>query len=78
MKPLNQAKRKEVGKYMGPEMLDHMTDEQIVQLYELHKAAKAIEDDASERTKKWAHSVNDKVESWVTSWATIEQTFSLY
>lgn len=52
MKPLNQAKRKEVGKYMGPEMLDHMTDEQIVQLYELHKAAKAIEDDASERTKK--------------------------
>lgn len=39
MKPLQQAKRKEVGKYIDPQLLDHMTDDQIVQLYELHKAA---------------------------------------
>ncbi|CAG4942857.1 succinate dehydrogenase assembly factor 3, mitochondrial [Colias croceus] len=38
-KPLNQAKTKVVGKYLQPEMLDHMTDDQLVQLYELHKAA---------------------------------------
>ncbi|KAJ2954129.1 hypothetical protein O0L34_g2351 [Tuta absoluta] len=39
MKPLQQAKKKEVGKYLGTDMLDHMTDEQLVQLYELHRAA---------------------------------------
>lgn len=39
MKPLQQVKRKTVGKYLDPNLLDHMTDEQIVQLYELHKAA---------------------------------------
>ncbi|XP_072931471.1 succinate dehydrogenase assembly factor 3, mitochondrial [Epargyreus clarus] len=39
MKPLQQAKKKVVGQYLDPQMLDHMTDEQLVQLYELHKAA---------------------------------------
>ncbi|KAG7313088.1 hypothetical protein JYU34_000170 [Plutella xylostella] len=39
MKPLHQAKKKTVGKDLDPRMLDYMTDEQIVQLYELHKAA---------------------------------------
>ncbi|KAJ8736907.1 hypothetical protein PYW07_000178 [Mythimna separata] len=39
MKPLQQVKKKKVGEYMDPQLLDHMTDEQIVQLYELHKAA---------------------------------------
>jgi hypothetical protein len=39
MKPLQQKKQKTVGKYMDPQLLDHMSDEQIVQLYELHKAA---------------------------------------
>ncbi|XP_041986347.1 succinate dehydrogenase assembly factor 3, mitochondrial [Aricia agestis] len=39
MKPLQQAKQKKVGKYLDPKMLDFMSDEQLVQLYELHKAA---------------------------------------
>ncbi|XP_026331911.1 succinate dehydrogenase assembly factor 3, mitochondrial isoform X2 [Hyposmocoma kahamanoa] len=46
MKPLNQAIKKEVGKYIDPKMLDYMTDEQIVQLYELHKAAVNVDDSA--------------------------------
>ncbi|XP_022832870.1 succinate dehydrogenase assembly factor 3, mitochondrial [Spodoptera litura] len=39
MKPIQQAKKKKVGEYLDPKLLDHMTDEQLVQLYELHKAA---------------------------------------
>ncbi|KAG6444651.1 hypothetical protein O3G_MSEX003486 [Manduca sexta] len=41
MKPLQQAKTKRVGQYLDPQMLEHMTDDQLVQLYELHKAAAA-------------------------------------
>lgn len=32
-------KKKTVGKYLDPKVLDYMSDEQLVQLYELHKAA---------------------------------------
>ncbi|CAH2035749.1 unnamed protein product, partial [Iphiclides podalirius] len=39
MKPLQQAKKKEVGKYLDPKLLDYMTEDQLIQLYELHKAA---------------------------------------
>ncbi|XP_049885399.1 succinate dehydrogenase assembly factor 3, mitochondrial [Pectinophora gossypiella] len=39
MKPLNQVKKKEVGQYLDPKLLDHMSDEQLMQLYELHRAA---------------------------------------
>ncbi|XP_075991190.1 succinate dehydrogenase assembly factor 3 [Anticarsia gemmatalis] len=39
MKPLQQAKKKKVGEYMDPNLLDHMTEDQLIQLYELHKAA---------------------------------------
>ncbi|XP_013183578.1 succinate dehydrogenase assembly factor 3, mitochondrial [Amyelois transitella] len=45
MKPMNQAKRKVLGKYLDPKLLDHMSDEQIVQLYELHKAASSETDE---------------------------------
>ncbi|CAH2103666.1 unnamed protein product [Euphydryas editha] len=44
-KPLHQAKKKTVGKYLDPKMLDYMTDEQLVQLYELHKATSLQSDD---------------------------------
>lgn len=43
-KPINQAKNRPVGRDLDPILLDHMTDEQIVQLYELHKAAKNEEE----------------------------------
>lgn len=39
MKPLHQAKKKEVGKYLDPKLLDYMSEDQLIQLYELHKAA---------------------------------------
>lgn len=45
--PLNQVKNKDVGKYLDPEILDYMTNEQLVQLYELHKAASLEPDDDS-------------------------------
>ncbi|XP_030019879.2 succinate dehydrogenase assembly factor 3, mitochondrial [Manduca sexta] len=45
MKPLQQAKTKRVGQYLDPQMLEHMTDDQLVQLYELHKAAAAETDE---------------------------------
>ncbi|KAJ8737887.1 hypothetical protein PYW08_000482 [Mythimna loreyi] len=45
MKPLQQVKKKKVGEYLDPQLLDHMTDEQIVQLYELHKAATQATDE---------------------------------
>lgn len=45
MKPLQQVKKKKVGEYLDPQLLDHMTDEQIVQLYELHKAATELNDE---------------------------------
>ncbi|XP_026500276.1 succinate dehydrogenase assembly factor 3, mitochondrial [Vanessa tameamea] len=48
MKPLHQAKRKTVGKYLNPKLLDHMTDEQLVQLYELHKATSLQSDDSDQ------------------------------
>ena len=32
-------KKKTVGQYLDPKMLNYMSDEQLVQLYELHKAA---------------------------------------
>ncbi|XP_026762135.1 succinate dehydrogenase assembly factor 3, mitochondrial [Galleria mellonella] len=48
MKPLQQAKRKTVGKYLDPQMLDYMTDEQLVQLYELHKAASEPSDESGD------------------------------
>ncbi|CAD0193995.1 unnamed protein product [Chrysodeixis includens] len=38
-KPLQQVKKKKVGEYLDPQLLDHMSDEQLAQLYELHKAA---------------------------------------
>lgn len=47
MKPLHQAKNKMVGEYLDPSLLDHMSDEQIVQLYELHKAASSEPDKES-------------------------------
>ncbi|KAL4717617.1 hypothetical protein ACJJTC_000766 [Scirpophaga incertulas] len=50
MKPLQQAKKKTIGKYIDPKLLDHMTDEQIVQLYELHKAATQPYTNDSEET----------------------------
>ena len=55
MKPLQQVKKKKVGEYMDPQLLDHMSDEQIVQLYELHKAATVATDDDISVTgdKKW-------------------------
>lgn len=45
MKPLSQSKGKGIGKYLDPQMLEYMTDEQLVQLYELHKAASLEEED---------------------------------
>ncbi|XP_023937975.2 succinate dehydrogenase assembly factor 3, mitochondrial [Bicyclus anynana] len=48
-KPLHQAKKKTVGKYLEPEMLDYMNDEQLVQLYELHKAASSDADGNSNK-----------------------------
>ncbi|CAK1588457.1 unnamed protein product [Parnassius mnemosyne] len=39
MKPLQQAKKKTVGEYLDPTLLDYMTEDQLVQLYQLHKAA---------------------------------------
>lgn len=39
MKPLQQVKKKQVGEYLNPQLLDHMTEDQLIQLYELHKAA---------------------------------------
>lgn len=39
MKPLQQAKKKKIGEYLDIQLLDHMTEDQILQLYELHKAA---------------------------------------
>lgn len=39
LKPLHQVRKKTVGKYLDPKLLDHMSDEQLLQLYELHKAA---------------------------------------
>ncbi|XP_028172604.1 succinate dehydrogenase assembly factor 3, mitochondrial [Ostrinia furnacalis] len=51
MKPLQQAKRKTVGKYIDPQLLDHMTDDQIVQLYELHKAATQEDTENTDSTK---------------------------
>lgn len=56
MKPLRQAKGKEVGKYLGAEMLDHMSEEQLIQLYELHKAASGetdTTDTVSDRKQWW-------------------------
>ncbi|XP_050360836.1 succinate dehydrogenase assembly factor 3, mitochondrial [Nymphalis io] len=47
-KPLHQAKRKTVGKYLDPKMLDYMTDEQLVQLYELHKATSLKSNDSNQ------------------------------
>ncbi|CAH4038606.1 succinate dehydrogenase assembly factor 3, mitochondrial [Pieris brassicae] len=44
-KPLNQARNKDIGKYLDPNLLDYMTDEQLVQLYELHKATSLDPDD---------------------------------
>lgn len=44
-KPLHQAKKKTLGKYLDPKFLDYMTDEQLVQLYELHKATSLQSDD---------------------------------
>lgn len=53
MKPLQQVRKKKVGEYMDPQLLDHMTDEQIVQLYELHKAATdSTDDDIAEKGDK--------------------------
>ncbi|XP_063837566.1 succinate dehydrogenase assembly factor 3, mitochondrial [Ostrinia nubilalis] len=51
IKPLQQAKRKTVGKYIDPQLLDHMTDDQIVQLYELHKAATQEDTENTDSTK---------------------------
>ncbi|XP_034839615.1 succinate dehydrogenase assembly factor 3, mitochondrial [Maniola hyperantus] len=49
-KPLHQAKKKSVGKYLEPKMLDYMSDEQLVQLYELHRAASFdAENDSKEK-----------------------------
>ncbi|CAK1554696.1 unnamed protein product [Leptosia nina] len=48
-KPLNQAKQKVVGNYLNPQMLDHMTEDQLVQLYELHKAASQESDEDSKQ-----------------------------
>ncbi|KAJ0184022.1 hypothetical protein K1T71_000445 [Dendrolimus kikuchii] len=45
MKPLHQARKKTVGRYLDPKLLDHMSDEQLIQLYELHKAASHPKDD---------------------------------
>lgn len=54
MKPMQQAKRKILGKYLDPELLDHMSDDQIVQLYELHKAASSESADEHSSSKdKW-------------------------
>lgn len=38
MKPLHQVKKREVGKYLDPKLLDYMSEDQLIQLYELHKA----------------------------------------
>ncbi|CAH0745917.1 unnamed protein product [Diatraea saccharalis] len=57
MKPLQQVKRKTVGKYIDPQLLDHMTDEQIVQLYELHKAATQTN---TENIEMQEHNTKDK------------------
>lgn len=51
MKPLNQAKKKEVGRYIDPKILDHMSDEQIIQLYELHQAAANVDDSGQSDSK---------------------------
>ncbi|XP_059055329.1 succinate dehydrogenase assembly factor 3, mitochondrial [Achroia grisella] len=48
MKPLQQVKLKTVGKYLDPQVLDFMTDEQLVQLYELHKAASDANEEPSQ------------------------------
>ncbi|KAM3968478.1 succinate dehydrogenase assembly factor 3 [Aphomia sociella] len=48
MKPLQQVKRKTVGKYLDPQVLDYMSDEQLVQLYELHKAASEPSDEPAD------------------------------
>lgn len=45
MKPLHQARKKAVGRYLDPQLLDHMSEEQLVQLYELHKAASSINEE---------------------------------
>lgn len=70
MKPLQQVKRKEVGRYLDPKLLDHMTDEQIVQLYELHKAASAEE---TEEKKEWVKNSAQKLDVYqlVASWVRI-------
>lgn len=57
MKPLQQAKRKAVGKYIDPQLLEHMTDDQIVQLYELHKAAT---EESSEKLEKDSQTLETK------------------
>lgn len=57
MKPLQQAKRKTVGKYIDPQLLDQMTDDQIVQLYELHKAATS---ESSQEPDNENHSIEKK------------------
>lgn len=44
MKPLQQARRKEIGSYLDPQLLDHMTEDQLIQLYELHRAATDSDD----------------------------------
>lgn len=51
MKPLQQAKKKKVGEYLDPQLLDHMTDEQLMQLYELHKAATDPSEDVNEEKR---------------------------
>ncbi|XP_068621261.1 succinate dehydrogenase assembly factor 3, mitochondrial [Battus philenor] len=39
MKPLQQVKKKAVGKYLDTKLLDFMTEDQLIQLYELRNAA---------------------------------------
>ncbi|VVC86133.1 succinate dehydrogenase assembly factor 3, mitochondrial [Leptidea sinapis] len=59
-KPMHQIKKGDMGKHLNPEFLDYMSDDQLVQLYELHKAASLAEDSDShgletivaEKTKK--------------------------
>ncbi|CAB3226190.1 unnamed protein product [Arctia plantaginis] len=49
MKPLQQAKKKAIGSYLNPQLLDHMTEDQLIQLYELHRAATDSDDKGQEQ-----------------------------
>lgn len=62
MKPFNQVRAKAVGANLDPKMLDFMNDEQLVQLYEMHKAANGDEEtDPSEHSQQIKSKAPDDV-----------------